>query len=155
LIYEYDKINHKQPTNNSKQLQTTDKQLQTTDKELSNMVCKSCNGAFTTKHNSRTCPLNTNPNLCAQTSAPKPVKKTFKPLEGLAGCKNIFKEPKVVKAKKVSKPLEGLAGCKNIFKEPKVVKARKATRSEIRVSKALLKTIRSSGHLTGVGILSL
>jgi hypothetical protein len=30
-----------------------------------------------------------------------------------------------VKAKKVSKPLEGLAGCMNIFKEPKVVKAKK------------------------------
>jgi hypothetical protein len=86
------------------------------------------------------------------------AKKVSKPLEGLAGCMNIFKEPKVVKAKKVSKPLEGLAGCMNIFKEPKVVKVvkeRKANRSEIRVSKALLKAIRSSGHLSGVGILSL
>jgi hypothetical protein len=31
----------------------------------------------------------------------------------------------VVKAKKVNKPLEGLAGCANIFKEPKVVKPKK------------------------------
>jgi hypothetical protein len=56
---------------------------------------------------------------------PVKAKKVSKPLEGLAGCMNIFKEPKVVKAKKVNKPLEGLAGCMNIFKEPKVVKAKK------------------------------
>ena len=142
-----------QPTNNPQTTpnnrQTTDKQ---TDKQLSKMVCSTCNGAFSKQHNSRTCPLNTNPNLCPQTHAPKPATKVSKPLEGLAGCKNIWKEPKVVKAKKVSKPLEGLAGCKNIWKEPKVVKA---NRSEFRVSKALLKAIRSSGHLSGVGILSL
>jgi hypothetical protein len=141
------------------------------------MVCSTCNGAFSKQHNSRTCPLNTNPNLCPQTHAPKPATKVSKPLEGLAGCKNIWKEPKVVQPKKVAKPLEGLAGCKNIWKEPKVVKAKKvskpleglagckniwkepkvvkANRSEFRVSKALLKAIRSSGHLSGVGILSL
>jgi len=56
---------------------------------------------------------------------PVKAKKVSKPLEGLAGCMNIFKEPKVVKAKKVSKPLEDLAGCMNIFKEPKVVKEKK------------------------------
>ena len=44
-------------------------------------------------------------------------KKVAKPLEGLAGCKNIFKEPKVAKAGKVSKSLEGLAGC-NLFNRP-------------------------------------
>ena len=46
-------------------------------------------------------------------------KKVAKPLEGLAGCINLFKEPKAVKAKKVAKPLEGLAGCINLFKEPR------------------------------------
>ena len=46
-------------------------------------------------------------------------KKVAKPLEGLAGCINLFKEPTAVKAKKVAKPLEGLAGCINLFKEPK------------------------------------
>jgi hypothetical protein len=56
---------------------------------------------------------------------PVKAKKVSKPLEGLAGSMNIFKEPKVVKAKKVSKPLEGLAGSMNIFKEPKVVKTKK------------------------------
>jgi len=56
-------------------------------------------------------------------------KKVAKPLEGLAECKNIFKEPKVVKAKKVYKSLDGLAGCKNIFKEPKVAKAGKVSKS--------------------------
>ena len=45
-------------------------------------------------------------------------KKVAKPLEGLAGCINIFKEPKAVKAKKVAKPLEGLAGSTHLFKEP-------------------------------------
>ena len=43
-------------------------------------------------------------------------KKVAKPLEGLAGCINLFKEPK---AKVVFPPLEGLAGCINLFKEPK------------------------------------
>jgi hypothetical protein len=57
------------------------------------------------------------------------VKKTTKTLVGLAGCKNIFKEPKVVKVKKTTKTLVGLAGCKNIFKEPKVVKVKKTTKT--------------------------
>jgi len=48
------------------------------------------------------------------------AKKVNKSLEGLAGCQNIFKEPKsFYTAKKVKKPLEGLTGCQNIFKEPK------------------------------------
>jgi len=47
------------------------------------------------------------------------TKKVAKPLEGLAGCQNIWKEPKsLYLAKKVIKPLEGLAGCQNIWKEP-------------------------------------
>ena len=46
-------------------------------------------------------------------------------LDGLSGCMNIFKEPKVVVNKKVTKSLEGLSGCMNIFKEPKVVKNKK------------------------------
>jgi hypothetical protein len=57
------------------------------------------------------------------------TKKTTKTLVGLAGCKNIFKEPKVVKVKKTTKTLVGLAGCKNIFKEPKVVKVKKTTKT--------------------------
>ena len=48
------------------------------------------------------------------------AKKITKTLEGMAGCQNIFKEPKsFYETKKVNKPLEGLTGCKNIFKEPK------------------------------------
>lgn len=47
------------------------------------------------------------------------TKKTYKPLEGLYGCKNIWKEPKsFYTAKKVYKSLEGLSGCQNIWKEP-------------------------------------
>lgn len=65
-------------------------------------------------------------------------KKENKPLEGLAGCKNIFKEPKVItvkktkkikKIKKVKKPLEGLSGCVNIFKEPKVITVKKTSKT--------------------------
>ena len=66
------------------------------------------------------------------------TKKESKPLEGLAGCKNIFKEPnvttvkktkKVKKIKKVKKPLEGLSGCVNIFKEPKVITVKKTSKT--------------------------
>jgi len=45
-----------------------------------------------------------------------------KPLEGLQGCMNIFKEPNASPRRPHSrgrKPLEGLQGCMNIFKEPK------------------------------------
>jgi hypothetical protein len=50
------------------------------------------------------------------------AKKVKKSLDGLAGCQNIFKEPKsFYTAKKVKKSLDGLAGCMNIFKEPRVV----------------------------------
>jgi hypothetical protein len=97
------------------------------------MVCSQCNCSG---HNKRTCQfLNTispaEQRIAAELSAMLPAvkaKKVSKPLEGLAGCMNIFKEPKVVKAKKVSKPLEGLAACMNIFKEPKVVKAKKVSK---------------------------
>jgi len=51
-------------------------------------------------------------------------KKSPKPLEGLAGCKNIWKET-TTKAKKSQKPLEGLAGCKNIWKEEPVERSNK------------------------------
>lgn len=66
------------------------------------------------------------------------TKKENKPLEGLAGCKNIFKEPKVItvkktkkikKIKKVKKPLEGLSGCGNIFKEPKAITVTKTSKT--------------------------
>ena len=52
---------------------------------------------------------------------PKPnkKKKVSKPLEGLSGCQNLWKEPKsFYTKKKVSKPLEGLSGCQNLWKEP-------------------------------------
>jgi hypothetical protein len=94
------------------------------------MVCSHCNCAG---HNKTTCQFLTTispaeKRVAAELGAtitPVKAKKVSKPLEGLAGSMNIFKEPKVVKAKKVSKPLEGLAGSMNIFKEPKVVKAKK------------------------------
>jgi len=51
---------------------------------------------------------------------PNSTKKVYKPLEGLTGCQNIWKEPKsFYTAKKVYKPLEGLTGCQNLWKEPK------------------------------------
>ena len=57
-------------------------------------------------------------------------KKVRKPLEGLAGCQKIFKEPKsFYTAKKVQKPLEGLAGCQNIFKEPRVTHVPKSRKT--------------------------
>ena len=57
--------------------------------------------------------------LAALLPKPNKTKKVFKPLEGLAGCQNIWKEPKsFYTKKKVFKPLEGLAGCQNIWKEP-------------------------------------
>jgi hypothetical protein len=113
------------------------------------MVCSQCNCSG---HNKRTCqflttitpaeqrvaaelsamlPTLAEQRVAAELSAILPTrkaKKVSKPLVGLAGSMNIFKEPKVVKAKKVSKPLEGLAGSMNIFKEPKVVKAKKVSK---------------------------
>jgi len=53
------------------------------------------------------------------------TKKVSKPLEGLAGCKNIWKEAPAKVTKKVSKPLEGLAGCKNIWKEAPIDRSNK------------------------------
>ena len=80
------------------------------------MVCSLCNYPG---HNKVTCPIPLNP---------------VAPLEGLAGCINIFKEPKVIKVKKVkkvtrkvTKSLDGLAGCQ-IFKEPKANKSESKTR---------------------------
>ena len=117
----------KQLTNNS---QTTPKPNNSSFTQQNNMVCSQCNCSG---HNKTTCQflITVSPaeqRVAAELGAMLPVVKTKKvsnPLEGLAGCANIFKEPKVVKTKKVSKPLEGLAGSKNIFKEPKVVKAKK------------------------------
>ena len=89
---------------------------------LISMVCSHCAGAFTPNHNSRTCPMKeqvVNVPDSAPTQKVQKIKAT-KPLEGLAGCKNIWKEPKsFYTAKKLVKPLEDLAGCKNIWKEPK------------------------------------
>ena len=84
------------------------------------MVCSICNGSINYVHNARTCPLNPNRVSCG--------KKVKKPLDGLLGCQNIFKEPKTFyNTKKVRKPLEGLAGCLNIFKEPTPVRKNKGT----------------------------
>ncbi len=55
----------------------------------------------------------------------EPPKKSPKPLEGLAGCKNIWRETPATKVKKTPKPLEGLAGCKNIWKEAPVERTNK------------------------------
>jgi hypothetical protein len=98
------------------------------------MVCSQCNCSG---HNKRTCQflITVSPaeqRVAAELGAMLPVvktKKVSKPLEGLTGSMNIFKEPKVVKTKKVSKPLEGLAGSMNIFKEPKVVKTKKVSKT--------------------------
>ena len=110
--------NNKQLTKQSQITQTTRKNHRQTN--LSSMVCSNCNGVFTMKHNSRTCPLVSTSAADNISKAPKITKKIIKPLEGLAGCKNIFKEPtSFYTAKKIIKPLEGLVGCKNIFKEPK------------------------------------
>jgi len=79
-------------------------------------------------HNARTCPGNARPDVTTTSEKkvakdlmallpPRVPKKVSKPLEGLAGCKNIWKEVRSPVSKKVSKPLEGLAGCKNIWKE--------------------------------------
>ena len=112
--------NNKQLTKQSQITQTTRKNHRQTN--LSSMVCSNCNGVFTMKHNSRTCPLVSTSAADNISKAPKITKKIIKPLEGLAGCKNIFKEPtSFYTAKKIIKPLEGLVGCKNIFKEPKSV----------------------------------
>ena len=47
-------------------------------------------------------------------------KKVRKVLEGLEDCKNIWKEPRdYYTKKKERKVLEGLEGCKNIWKEPR------------------------------------
>ena len=134
--------------------QTTNQQLKNSHKLSQTltriMVCSHCNCAG---HNKTTCQFLTTispaekrvaaelgamiaispaeKRVAAELGAmlpPVKAKKVSKPLEGLAGCMNIFKEPKVVKAKKVSKPLEGLAGSMNIFKEPKVVKEKKVSK---------------------------
>ena len=89
------------------------------------MVCSHCQAVG---HNKRTCPVILNAcsasearaaaSLAAMLDKPKP-KKSPKALEGLAGCKNIWKEVPAykLKPKKSPKALEGLAGCKNIWKE--------------------------------------
>jgi len=93
------------------------------------MVCSHCGSMG---HNKRTCRLSpktsevprsekrTAKALAALLPPPNKSKKVSKPLEGLAGCQNIWKEPKAFYvAKKVSKPLEDISSCQNIWKEPK------------------------------------
>ncbi len=97
------------------------------------MVCSHCQAVG---HNKRTCPVILNAcsasearaaaSLAAMLDKPK-AKKSPKALEGLAGCKNIWKEVPAYKlrAKKSPKALEGLAGCKNIWKESPVDRSNK------------------------------
>jgi len=96
------------------------------------MVCSHCGSIG---HNKRTCLKSseaTSPEkraakaLASLLPPPNKMKKVSKPLEGLTGCQNIWKEPKgIYIKKKVSKPLEGLTGCQNIWKEPKGIYIKK------------------------------
>ena len=107
------------------------------------MVCSHCNGLCINKHNKRTCPYLRDIATPAEKRIAKDLGEMLdypvvikhnrgaKPLEGLACCMNIFKEPKAIKLKKISKPLEGLAGCMNIFKEPKTFYTAKKTRKPL------------------------
>ena len=92
------------------------------------MVCSHCQGAFTMKHNSRTCPMNNESIVgladCASLfKEPKTFyepKKVIKTFERLADCASLFKEPKsFYQMKKVTKTFERLADCASLFKEPK------------------------------------
>jgi len=95
------------------------------------MVCSHCNCPG---HNKRRCPrihdiappseMRAAKSLSKLLDQKPKVKKSPKALEGLAGCKNIWKET-TTKAKKSQKPLEGLAGCKNIWKEEPVERSNK------------------------------
>ena len=92
------------------------------------MVCANCGGCG---HNKRTCtspkvtsnqPTRSEKRVAKSLAAllpPPNNKKVSKPLEGLGGCQNIWKEPKsFYEAKKVSKPLEDISPS-GIWKEPK------------------------------------
>jgi hypothetical protein len=95
------------------------------------MVCSHCNCPG---HNQRRCPrihdiappseMRAAKSLSKLLDQKPKVKKSPKALEGLAGCKNIWKET-TTKAKKSQKPLEGLAGCKNIWKVEPVERSNK------------------------------
>jgi len=90
------------------------------------MVCSHCGSIG---HNKRTCLKSSEATPSEKRAAkalasllppPNKAKKVSKPLEGLIGCQNIWKEPKeFYTKKKVPKTLEGLSGCQNIWKEPK------------------------------------
>jgi hypothetical protein len=140
LIYDIFIVHYKTPTTQHLKHSET---LQNTPKHSKTMVCSHCNCPG---HNARTCPIlhpdiptglekKIAKNLVKLLDSPEekenpfaelprgPIceaKKVSKPLEGLAGCKNIWKEAPARVPKKVSKPLEGLAGCKNIWKEAPV-----------------------------------
>jgi hypothetical protein len=96
------------------------------------MVCSHCGSIG---HNKRTCLKSSEATPSEKRAAkalasllppPNKMKKVSKPLEGLSGCQNIWKEPKgIYIKKKVSKPLEGLTGCQNIWKEPKGIYIKK------------------------------
>jgi hypothetical protein len=110
---------NKQPTNNSKTLKNSQKLSQTLTRI---MVCSHCNCAG---HNKTTCQFLTTispaeKRVAAELGAMIAISPAEKRVASELGA---MLPP--VKAKKVSKPLEGLAGSMNIFKEPKVVKAKK------------------------------
>ena len=89
------------------------------------MVCSQCNCSG---HNKRTCQFlttitPTEQRVAAELSAMLPTRAEQRVASELSAMLP------TQKAKKVSKPLEGLAGCANIFKEPKVVKAKKHLKS--------------------------
>jgi hypothetical protein len=96
-------------------------------------TCSHCGVAG---HNKRTCPKANEPLVCkpvgristaekhvakklAALLPPVKAKKSPKVLDGLEGCKNIWKIPaSFYQVKKSPKVLDGLEGCKNIWKEP-------------------------------------
>ena len=97
----------KQPTS----LQAYNEPINTRFTQQNNMVCSLCN---CDGHNKTTCPFRASPaekRIAAELGEMLPLtvvtKKENKPLEGLAGCKNIFKEPKVITVKKTSKTCSG------------------------------------------------
>jgi len=75
------------------------------------MVCSCCKGQYPHKHDRRTCPMNK--------FRKKKTKVGPKPLEGLSGCKNLFREPAQKKEKRVRCQVIGLADC-NLFRGTKV-----------------------------------
>jgi hypothetical protein len=91
------------------------------------MVCQTCRGAFTLKHNSRTCPMN-------NTIVPLTAIECYFPV--IAGDPKIIKSPKSVKkVKKVTKSFEPLHQCAWMFEEDSVIKSPKSVKKVKKVTK--------------------